>query len=158
MNLKRMANVAAWCLVLGLAAVSAVADQHVDAGDEAADGLVGSEWWVEDILGGGVVDRSRTTIQFVEAQRVAGNSGCNRYMGGYELSGKALSFGVLAGTMMACPEALMNQEQRFHQAMSQVATWRVDSETGLLYLADESGETVIRASRMAPSAQDENSP
>jgi heat shock protein HslJ len=146
------------CLALILAAGIAVADQHDDSDEASADELTGSEWWVEDILGGGVVDRSQTTIQFVEPRRVAGNSGCNRYMGGYELSGDRLSFGALAGTMMACPEALMNQEQRFHQAMTQVSQWRIDPDTGLLHLVDESGETVIRASKIEPGTQDDITP
>lgn len=155
-NLVRALGIAG-CLLLALAADIAVADQH-DESDAAARQLVDSEWWVEDILGGGVVDRSRTTIQFAENQRVAGNSGCNRYMGGYQLSGENLTFSALAGTMMACPEALMNQEQRFHQAMTRVSQWRIDPDTGLLHLADEAGETVIRASKIEPGTQDDITP
>ncbi len=156
-NLVKALGVAG-CLVWALAADIAVADQHDGTGEAATRELVDSEWWVEDILCGGVVDRSRTTIQFAENQRVAGNSGCNRYMGGYQLTGEKLSFGVLAGTMMACPEALMNQEQRFHQAMTQVKQWRIDPDTGLLHLVDEAGETVIRASKIEPGSQDDITP
>ena len=114
---------------------------------EAEEVLTGTSWWVEDIGGAGVVDRSRSTVEFFEPGRVAGSTGCNRYTGGYEREGATLKFGVLAGTMMACPEALMNQEQRFHEAMGQVAAWRIDPRTDLLHLLDESGATVIRASR-----------
>lgn len=111
-----------------------------------ADSLTGTSWLVEDIAGGGVIDRSAATVEFPEPGRVGGNASCNRYMGGYELDGDSITFGNLAGTMMACPEALMNQEQRFHQAMGSVTGWRIDSDTGLLHLLDEAGETVIRAS------------
>ncbi|MEE4175674.1 MAG: META domain-containing protein [Xanthomonadales bacterium] len=114
------------------------------------DPLTGTSWQVEDIAGGGVIDRSPATVVFPEPGRVAGNSSCNRYMGGYEREGDALTFGNLAGTMMACPEALMDQERRFYEAMDRVTGWRIDASTGLLHLVDGSGETVIRASEKAP--------
>lgn len=126
-------------------------DDELDQLDQL-DPLTGTSWWVEDIGGGGVVDRSRSTVEFFQAGRVAGNSGCNRYSGGYERNGEALSFGMLAGTMMACPEALMNQERRFYDAMSQVTAWRIDPRTDLLHLLDAAGETVIRASRLPEDA------
>ncbi len=116
---------------------------------QTTDPLTGTSWWVEDIDGGGVIDRSKATVEFVEPGRVAGNSSCNRYMGGYEREGEALTFGNLAGTMMACPEPLMAQEQRFHQAMGQVSGWRIDPATDLLHLLNDAGGSVIRASRMA---------
>ena len=49
--------------------------------------LTGTSWWVEDIEGGGVIDNSRVTVEFVEDGRVAGNASCNRYMGGYAVAG-----------------------------------------------------------------------
>ena len=51
--------------------------------------LEGTEWWVEDIEQTGVVDRVHTTIAFPAAGRVAGDGGCNRYMGGVEFDGAA---------------------------------------------------------------------
>jgi heat shock protein HslJ len=116
---------------------------------QASDPLTGTSWQVEDIDGGGVIDGSKATVQFPEPGRVAGNSRCNRYMGGYERDGESLSFGNLAGTMMACPEPLMAEEQRFYQAMSQVSAWRIDPQTELLHLVNEAGDTVIRASRLS---------
>jgi copper homeostasis protein (lipoprotein) len=50
--------------------------------------------------------------------RVSGG-GCNRVTGGFELDGEKLKLGPLAGTMMACP-AGMEQEQRFLQALGKV--------------------------------------
>jgi heat shock protein HslJ len=121
---------------------------ETEAMTQETDPLTGTNWQVEDIDGGGVIDRSPATVQFPEPGRVAGNSSCNRYMGGYEREGESLTFGALAGTMMACPEALMNQERRFYEAMEQVTGWRIDPQTDLLHLLNEAGETIIRASRM----------
>jgi heat shock protein HslJ len=113
-----------------------------------SDLLTGTSWQVEDIDGGGVIDGSPATVQFPEPGRVAGNSSCNRYMGGYERDGQSLSFGALAGTMMACPDSLMNQERHFYEAMEQVTGWRIDPQTDLLHLVNEAGDTIIRASRL----------
>lgn len=112
------------------------------------DPLTGTSWQVEDIAGGGVIDGSKATVQFPEPGRVAGNASCNRYMGGYERDDASLTFGNLAGTMMACPEPLMAEEQRFHQAMGQVTGWRIDPQTDRLHLVDEAGDTMVRASRL----------
>jgi len=111
--------------------------------------LIGTAWWVEDILSAGVIDNARTTIGF-EDGRVAGSGGCNRYTGSFELDRESISFGPVAGTMMACPEALMNQDQRFHEALGLVTSWRIDESTGLLHLENQEGETVIRASALPP--------
>lgn len=128
-------------------------DTETGAASPSSDPLTGSRWLVEDLSGGGVIDRARTTVEFVEPGRVAGRGGCNRYMGGYALDGASLDFAPLASTMMACPEALMNQERRFFDAMEQVRAWRIDSDTDLLHLLDEAGETVVRASRLEEDAE-----
>lgn len=109
-----------------------------------ASGLSGTYWWVEDIGGAGVVDRSHTTMGFLPDARVVGDSGCNRYQGAYHVAGTALQVGPLAGTRRACPDALMRQEQRFYDAMRRVAGWRIEP-TGLLWLLDEAGQPLIRA-------------
>jgi heat shock protein HslJ len=106
--------------------------------------LEGTQWWVEDIGGRGVVDASHTTIAFVNEGGVSGDTGCNRYHGTYVQEGKAVSFGPMAGTRRACPEALMNQEQRFYAAMGQVVSWRIDAADRLL-LVGPGQEILIRA-------------
>jgi putative lipoprotein len=108
----------------------------------AAPALVGPDWIVEDIAGRGVVDRSRTSMRFGTDGRVTGLGGCNRYNGGFTLDGAALRFGSAASTLMACPPALAEQEQRFHAALARVRGWRIAD--GLLHLTDEGGATVIR--------------
>lgn len=74
--------------------------------------LAEGPWRIEDIAGRGVIDRAETEIAFDGAGRVAGTAGCNRFTGGYSLTGAALRIGPVASTMMACPEAAMDQERR----------------------------------------------
>lgn len=110
-------------------------------------GLQGTSWWVEDIAGKGVIDMSHTTIEFTEDGRVAGDTGCNRYFGSYEIVGQTIEFGPLAGTRKACAESLMNQEMAFYQAMEKVSQWEI-AETGLLHLRDGEATGLIRASKV----------
>ena len=46
----------------------------------------------------------------------------------------------------ACPEALMNQERDFFQAMKRVRYWKI-ADTGLLHLSDDEGKKLLRAFR-----------
>jgi len=107
--------------------------------------LAGTAWWVEDIAGHGVIDMSHTTVEFTDDGRVGGDTGCNRYFGGVDISGSGMTFGPLAGTRKACAESLMDQEMKFYQAMGEVSTWEV-AATGLLHLRDADGKDQIRAS------------
>jgi heat shock protein HslJ/membrane-bound inhibitor of C-type lysozyme len=101
----------------------------------------GAEWVVEDLAGESIIDRSRITLRFLEGNRVAGRASCNRYMGGYNLTGEGLSFTPLASTMMACAPALMNQERRFLGLMETVVDGRIDRE-GALVLRTADGDTL----------------
>ena len=132
-------------LLLALLAITSFANAtEVDMTDFE---LTGSEWWVEDIDGKGVIDRSHTTLHFLEQGAVAGDTGCNRYRGSVEISGASISFGPMAGTRKACVPALMDQETKFYQAIAKVVSWEVP-DTGLLHLQDADGKTVIRAWRV----------
>lgn len=108
--------------------------------------IQGTAWWVEDIAGKGVIDMSHTTVSFLEDGKVAGDTGCNRYFGSYEIKGDSITFVPLAGTRKACVESLMNQEMAFYQAMEEVTRWEI-ADTGLLHLRDSDGTGLIRASR-----------
>lgn len=131
-----------------LTACTAIADKNPDR-MEKIESLQETSWWVEDIAGKGVVDMSHTTIEFTDDGRIVGSTGCNRYFGSVEIDGSMITMGPLAGTRMACAEALMDQESRFFQAMSRVVSWQI-ADTGLLYLRDADGISQLRASRTEP--------
>lgn len=103
--------------------------------------LTGRTWVVEDIEGGGVIDSARTTLGFDGAGRVHGSGACNRYNGAVTLTGEGLGFGAIASTMMACPDAIMSQEQRVFAAMEQVTGFDID-ETGALVLRGPGGPLI----------------
>jgi uncharacterized lipoprotein YbaY/heat shock protein HslJ/uncharacterized lipoprotein NlpE involved in copper resistance len=76
-----------------------------------------------------------------ETRRVGGSGGCNRLVGSYELNGDRLTFGQMAGTMMACPEG-GDTEKAFLEALRQVQTWKIVGQH--LQLFDAAGNLVGR--------------
>jgi heat shock protein HslJ len=120
----------------------AMAQDQADSGDPV-DLLTGAEWVVEDIDEQGIPDGASITLAFLPDGRVAGSGGCNRYNASFTLSGDGLGFGPAAATMMACPEALMNIEQRFHATLAAVERFEID-DTGALVLIAPSGRILAR--------------
>src|SRR6056297_285090 len=117
-------------------------------GGAPASLLTGGEWHIEDMDGAGIVDRSAPTISFDAGGRVAGTSGCNRFVGGYELTGESLSFSQMGATLMACPEALMTQERRMMDALEQVRRFDFDETGALLLIGGPEDATLLTARRM----------
>jgi putative lipoprotein len=100
-------------------------------------------WLAEDITGAGVIDNVQTILEIGADGRATGSGGCNRYTGAVMLNGAAISFGPAASTRMACPPAVMDQEQKFFTALGEVRGWRVDATTGKLALLDATGSPVL---------------
>lgn len=72
-----------------------------------------------------VIEGTSVHIAFAEGQS-AGEGGCNRFFGPYETSGGGdLSFGELGTTMMACLDAVMEQEQVFLAALDSVDSYSI---------------------------------
>jgi putative lipoprotein len=112
--------------------------------------LMGSTWLAEDIGGRGVIDRAQTTISFEPEGRVAGSGGCNRYFGSVTIKGDAISFGKLGSTMMACAPALMDQEQKFFDALAATRSYRFDDPGHKLVFLGEDGALLVRFSQVTP--------
>ena len=122
-----------------LPAYRAVA-KHLMAND--SNPLAGEAWVVEDIAGGGVIDNSQVTLQFLADGKVAGSTGCNRLIGNYELSGQQLKLQSVGNTMMACPPALMEQERKLLNMLPTIRQFQLDAQ-GTLTLQTESGLKVV---------------
>ncbi len=101
----------------------------------------GRDWVVEDINRTGVTDFARLTLSFGADGRLSGEAGCNHYQTRYTRSGLALTTTAIATTRKACPEALMNQEQRMLDVLGNVEAFTVDS-TGALILSTGDGRTL----------------
>ncbi len=113
-------------------------------GGEPRSLLDGPEWRIEVIEGEPVREDVEVTLGFLEEDRIAGASGCNRYMGGYNLTGEGLSIGKLGSTMMACPEPQMAVERRFLDLLEAVARFDITEEGALVLMTNDGREARAR--------------
>jgi heat shock protein HslJ len=80
-----------------------------------------------------VIPGTEVTMQFIEAGRIAGSAGCNRYFSSYEEGpGGALSFGMIGSTEMYC-EGTMDQEYRYLTALENVTSMELGPDGLKLY-------------------------
>ena len=104
----------------------------------------------DDIGGRGVIDNGQTTRAFDAEGRVAGSGGCNRYFGPVTIEGSTIRFGDLGATRMACVPALMDQEQKFFDALAATRSYRFDDPGNKLVFLGEDGTTLVRFSPLVP--------
>lgn len=104
--------------------------------------LWGTSWRLEDLVGSGVLDEARATLTFPEPGRTLGNGSCNSFRGPVTIEGDQITFGALATTRMACPEAVMHQEDRYLSALAGATTFRVEGR--FLYLETAEEELPLR--------------
>ena len=114
---------------------------HAGCGGDPKSLLTGQEWRVESIGDQPVIAGSSVTIEFLEGDRVAGSASCNRFMGGYRLTGEGLTFDQMAGSMMACEEPLSRQEARFLGLLQDTVRFEIDP-SGRLLLHTKSGQNI----------------
>ncbi|WP_338212400.1 META domain-containing protein [Halopseudomonas aestusnigri] len=106
--------------------------------------LQAGEWVVEDINRGGIIDRSRVTLNFGNDGRVSGRASCNNYVGAYQVDGRTLQLSQLATTRRACAPALNEQETRFVQTLEQISRFYLDETGALILESDEGGSLKAR--------------
>ncbi len=115
-------------------------------GGDPVDLLVGADWSVTELQGEALAEDIPVTMAFEAEGRVAGGSGCNRYFGGFHLSGEGLSFDAnMAGTMMACDDAKMAVERSFLDTLPTVTGFDIDPDGALVLLSGD--DPVLRAVR-----------
>jgi heat shock protein HslJ len=71
----------------------------------------------------------KQTITFTKDGKVFGDSGCNRFTGGYTTSGHRITIGPLASTLMACPDRQMKAEAKFLTELQAAKTFKATSKT-----------------------------
>lgn len=116
--------------------------QDADAGSPT---LFDVTWVAEDIEGRGVIDNAQSTFLVAQDGKVTGRGACNGYFAQAEVEGDRIRIGKAGATMMACADALMDQERKFFAALEKAVTWRIDGD-GKLFLVDANGIDVLRFS------------
>jgi putative lipoprotein len=102
------------------------------AGSGSPPALAGV-WRLEDLAGTGVIDNALATLEFAEPGRISGRGSCNQFNGPVTVTGSAISFGPLVSTMMACAEAVMNQETRYLKALQDAERFVLEGPYLLIY-------------------------
>jgi heat shock protein HslJ len=88
-------------------------------------GTLEGNWVLADLNGGGKPAADITLLFDPGDQgtsRVGGGSGCNRFSGPWKQEGATVKLGPFAGTMMACPPAIMEIERRFLTTLGAVTS------------------------------------
>jgi heat shock protein HslJ len=108
-------------------------------GDPAT--LLHGEWLVQSLAGAPPVKDSKPTIAFESPGRVHGAASCNRFTGGFTLTGESLTIDQPAATMMACvPDEVMKQEALFLELLKAVSRFSTDGK--VLTLTTTDGRTI----------------
>lgn len=111
--------------------------------------LTGTEWLLEDLGGAGVMDNIQATLTFPEVGKTTGKGSCNRFFGSAEITGNAIKLGPLASSRMACPEAVMNQEAKYLDALQ--AAERFEWKDPYLLIYCKGFEKPLRFKKMQAS-------
>jgi heat shock protein HslJ len=136
-------------LIKAATLVVLVGGVHAASADAANASLAGTHWRLVTI-DGAAADASRREPFIVLSPdgKIVGGTGCNRFGGGYTLSGAFLTIGTLATTRMYC-QAQWRQERAILDALPLVASWRITGDR--LELIDATG-TVVAAFQAEPGA------
>ena len=79
---------------------------------------------------------------YLEDGEVSGNSGCNTFVGTYELDGSEISFaGEMGSTLAPCLDPARSVEDAFIPLLANVESWNL--EEAILDLSDADGEVVL---------------
>jgi len=111
-SVRSLAIVAALGVVVTLASPAIAVSQH----SPAAGSPVGD--WRTSTLG------VQQTVTFTKDGRIFGDSGCNRFSGGYTVKGSQIFIGPLAGTLMACPDPQLAAEAKFLRSLQTATNFR----------------------------------
>jgi heat shock protein HslJ len=79
----------------------------------------------------------KQTVTFTKNGEVFGDSGCNRFTGGYTVKGRTIKIGPLATTLMACPERQMNAEAAFMTKLQAAKSFSATRTVLKLYTAKD---------------------
>lgn len=79
----------------------------------------------------------KQTLTFTKDGKVFGDSGCNRFTGGYTVKGDKIKIGPLASTLMACPQRQMDAEFAFLTKLQAAKTFSATPVVLRLYTAKD---------------------
>ncbi|MFY9231616.1 MAG: META domain-containing protein [Candidatus Nanopelagicales bacterium] len=109
--------------------------------------VAGTSWQATGVNNGkeavvGLAGTSAITADFGTDGTLSGSGGCNTYSADFSTSGTdQITIGIIASTLMACPDDVMQSEQEYFTALGKVTTFQIDGAT--LTLRDDEGQTQV---------------
>jgi heat shock protein HslJ len=139
--------IVSFVLCVALLAVSGCTPQAQNISAPAGGGgLTGKVWAISQLNGKSLLPGSGITAEFSADGKVSGSSGCNRYSGSYTTSGDTITFSSpMAATMMACDQAVMDQETAYLKDLGDAKTYSVQGDQLTLSGAGKSALVVYNA-------------
>ena len=135
-------------VLLALSLAACATPPMADEGTLPRHALIGTSWLAQAIDGTVADPAVQSTVTFQREDQVIGSGGCNRYFGRLGLSGSTLSISGVGNTRMMCsPVPVMQQEQRFLEALQASVAWRREGDT--LILLDLAGRERLQLVRTA---------
>jgi putative lipoprotein len=135
-------------VLLALSLAACATPPMADDGTLPRHALIGTSWLAQAIDGTAADPAVQSTVTFQREDQVIGSGGCNRYFGRLGLSGSTVSISGVGNTRMMCsPVPVMQQEQRFLEALQASVAWRREGDT--LVLLDLAGRERLRLVRTA---------
>ncbi len=127
-------------LQVSLLMAAAIGIQGEGTKQKADAPLEKTEWKLAWLSGTKIESGTPQQMPYIQldpdSHRVSGSGGCNRLMGGYELTGDHLKFTQMAMTRMACIHG-GDTEANFAKALDQVTQWKISKGKLLLMDADQ---------------------
>ena len=117
--------------------------------------LEGTYWKATELAGKPTPTQDATReahLLFQPAGRLSGSDGCNRITGSYQLRGDTVTFGQMAGTLMACINASAEIEGAFREALKSATRLTVVGERLVLFNTAGNRIAVFTAGAQASGA------
>jgi heat shock protein HslJ len=118
----------------------------------SADGIEGHTFAATAVSGTYTMAPGSTISLTFADGRVSVRGGCNNMSGSYTVNGDVLTVGTLASTMMACDQALMDQDTWLSAFLSSSPTWTY--QDGVLTLTNGTDTLVMSAPVVGAAALD----
>lgn len=125
-------------LIVGLVvstALAACGDDSSSGDAPSADDLDGRQFVATEIEGHTIVEGSEVLVSFDDGS-ISIQAGCNTQNSGYEIADGVLQVELLAATMMACEQPLMDQDQLIASIVTAEPTVELDGDELTISSAD----------------------
>lgn len=104
--------------------------------------LSGTSWQIDDLSGHSVLQDNPPVLTFDEQGGISGTTGCNRFIGAFELSDEKITIRPLGLTKMMCGEQEMAQEDRVVVLLQSAERIRTHDD-GRIVIETAEGEIVL---------------